>query len=134
MNLLDGVKNISMIVKQYNDLELNQQIIDLTQQALDLINENVRLTQENEELKKANDLESRIIRHDQPYITLSDDDKEIKYCASCWENNKKMIQLVCNNNNGAFQCPICETRAVYDEKKHRESLNRFSKMTSNFKK
>ena len=33
MNILDGVKNISKIVRQYNDLELNQQIIDLTQQA-----------------------------------------------------------------------------------------------------
>jgi ribA/ribD-fused uncharacterized protein len=52
MNLLDGVKNISKMVKQYNDLELNQQIIDLTQQALDLVNENARLTAENEELRK----------------------------------------------------------------------------------
>lgn len=42
-----------------------------------------RLREENAESRKANDLESRIIRHDQPYITLSDDDKEIKYCASC---------------------------------------------------
>ncbi len=103
MNLLDGVKNISKIVKQYNDLELNQQIIDLTQQALDLINENVRLTQENEELKKANDLENRILRHqteyvddlhiEHPYITLADDEQNIRYCALCWGRDKKLIQL-----------------------------------------
>ncbi len=102
MNILDGVKNISKIVRQYNDLELNQQIIDLTQQALDLINENVRLTQENEELKKANDLESRIVRHsnvdkydykEYPYITLSDDSENIRYCAVCWGRDKKLIQL-----------------------------------------
>lgn len=85
-----------------------------------------RLREENAESRKANDLESRIIRHDQPYITLSDDDKEIKYCASCWGNNKKLIQLICNHSNGAFQCPISETRDIYDEEKYRESLKRIS--------
>ena len=58
MGLLDSAKNILSMVKKYNDIELNQQIIDLTQQSLDIINENVRLTQENEELKKANELEN----------------------------------------------------------------------------
>ena len=61
---------------------------------MDMQAEITRLREENAELRKANDLESRIIRHDQPYITLSDDDKEIKYCASCWGNNKKLIQLI----------------------------------------
>ncbi len=112
MNILDGVKNISKIVKQYNDLELNQQIIDLTQQALDLINENVRLTQENEELKRANDLESKIERHDKPFVTISDDDKSIKYCATCWGKDKQLIQLHQRYYNGTecLECNICKLR------------------------
>jgi len=105
MNLLDGVKNISKIVRQYNDLELNQQIIDLTQQALDLINENVRLTQENEELKKANDLESRIIRHKDFYITLRDDEQEIHYCPTCWGKDHNLIQLFDTD-----RCAECERK------------------------
>ena len=114
MNILDGVKNISKIVRQYNDLELNQQIIDLTQQALDLINENVRLTQENEELKKAKDIESIIVRHPltkengihdgYPYITLSDDEQNIRYCAVCWGREQKLIQLY--SNDVCMECMI----------------------------
>lgn len=114
MGLLDSAKNILAMVKKYNDIELNQQIIDLTQQSLDLINENVRLTQENEELKKANDLESRIVRHPlieengihdgYPYITLSDDEQNIRYCAVCWGREQKLIQLY--SNDVCMECMI----------------------------
>ena len=113
MNFLDGVKNISKIVKQYNDLELNQQIIDLTQQALDLINENVRLTQENEELKKANDLESRIIRHEQPFMTIKDEDAKVCYCAACWGNSQKLVQMnktPWDNGYTRLTCIVCKNR------------------------
>ena len=105
MGLLDSAKNILAMVKKYNDIELNQQIIDLTQQSLDLINENVRLTQENEELKKANDLESRIIRHKDFYITLKDDEQEIHYCTTCWGKDHKLIQLTDED-----RCFLCDTK------------------------
>ena len=101
MGLLDSAKNILSMVKKYNDIELNQQIIDLTQQSLDLINENVRLTQENEELKKANDLESRIIMHKENYITLKDDAEEIHYCSNCWGLNHKLIP---KTETGCYEC------------------------------
>lgn len=112
MNLLDGVKNISKIVKQYNDLELNQQIIDLTQQALDLINE-------NEELKKSNDLESRIIRHPENFITLKDESEDIRYCAVCWGNEHKLIQLRINDDEYCeFICIKCKNCGIYDKNRH----------------
>ena len=101
MGLLDTAKSILAMVKKYNDIELNQQIIDLTQQSLDLINENVRLTQENEELKKANDLESRIIMHKENYITLKDDAEEIHYCSNCWGLNHKLVP---KTDRGCYEC------------------------------
>jgi len=114
MGLLDSAKNILSMVKKYNDIELNQQIIDLTQQSLDLINENVRLTQENEELKKANELESKIVRHQKPFVTISDDPKNIKYCAICWGKTKQMIQLHEHfefyGNGTYFECNICNSK------------------------
>lgn len=128
MNLLDGVKNISKIVKQYNDLELNQQIIDLTQQALDLINENVRLTQENEELKKSNDLESRIIRHPENFITLKDESEDIRYCAVCWGNEHKLIQLRINDDEYCeFICIKCKNCGIYDKNRHDIKVKKQSK-------
>ncbi|WP_295093307.1 hypothetical protein [Ruminococcus sp.] len=112
MGLLDTAKNILAMVKKYNDIELNQQIIDLTQQSLDLINENVRLTQENEELKNANDLENKIQRHDKPFVTISDDSESVKYCATCWGKEKHLIQLQQRYYSGGdcLECNICKLR------------------------
>jgi hypothetical protein len=124
MNLLDGVKNISKMVKQYNDLELNQQIIDLTQQALDLVNENARLTAENEELRKKRDIESHIIRHEQPFITLEGENENIRYCATCWGKLGTLIQLRCSENTGGFECPECHTEGIFNQDAYNAHLER----------
>ncbi len=120
MKVLDGIKAISAIVRQYNDLELNQQIIDLTQQALDLVTENARLTAENEELRKTRDIESRIIRHTSPYITLQGED-DIHYCANCWGSQSKLIQV--QRYDDEFVCPICNTNGRYKNKRKIQRVN-----------
>lgn len=116
MKILDGLNAIATIVKQYNDLELNQQIINLTQQALELVNENARLTAENEELKKTKDIQDRVNRHEQPFITLDGENINIRYCSTCWGKTQKLIQVRCCDN-GSFRCPECNTRGTYDKSK-----------------
>jgi hypothetical protein len=118
MGLYEGVKDAIALAQKADNIELYRQLLDLGAQALEMQDEIRILKEENAELKKVNDLESKIIRHDQPYITFSDDEKEIMYCASCWGNNKKTIQLRCNHNDGTFQCPICKTHDIYDEEKY----------------
>ena len=39
-----------------------------------------KLKEENFELKKLKDIEEKIIRHSQPYITFKDDEHQFKYC------------------------------------------------------
>ena len=111
MKVLDGIKAISAIVRQYNDLELNQQIIDLTQQALDLVNENARLTAENEELRKTKDIESDIEYYVDAFVTRKSDDKPIKYCAACWVDKKKLVPLQ-DKEWENYDCPLCKTRVI----------------------
>lgn len=130
MNLLDGVKNISKIVKQYNDLELNQQIIDLTQQALDLVNENARLTAENEELRKTKDIESRIIRHEQPFITLEGENENIRYCATCLGKSNNIIQLRCCESTGGFECPVCNTEGIFNQDAYNKHIGKINEFTN----
>ena len=35
----------------------------------------------------------RIVRHKQPYLTFSDDDQHLKYCAVCWDGEQLLIQM-----------------------------------------
>lgn len=101
MKIVDAVKGVLTVVQKSNDLGLQKQLLDVYQMALDLQDEITKLKAENAELRKGQDLESRIIRHEEPYITLQDETPEIRYCAICWGNNKKLIQM---SNGHCFNC------------------------------
>lgn len=127
MGLYEGIKDAIGIAQKADNIDLYRQLLDLGVQALEMQEEIKRLKEENEELKKDRKLEERIVRHDQPYLTLSNDEKGTMYCATCWGSNKKLIQLNCNREKGTFQCPICETCDIYDEdrfNKYEEKIRR----------
>ena len=103
MGLYEGIKDIANIAQKADNIELYKQLLDLGAQALDMQNQIRALKEENAELKKEKNLESRIVRHmtkkvddfnrEHPYITLVDDEQNIRYCALCWGRDKKLIQL-----------------------------------------
>lgn len=111
MELYEGIKDAIGIAQKADNIELYRQLLDLGNQALDMQAEIARLKEENETLRKANDLESRIIRHEKPFITLQDENEKICYCAICWGNQSKLIQMnrIKRNGRDTLQCNICKT-------------------------
>ncbi len=101
MGLYEGIKDVASLVQKADNFDLYRKLLDLSAQALDMQAEIARLKEENAELRKGQDLESRIIRHEDPYITLRDESPEIQYCAVCWGNEKKLIQM---NDNYCMTC------------------------------
>ena len=93
MNLYDAFKDVIRIAQKADNIELYRQLLDLSAQALDLQAENARLKEENEMLKKRKINEDRIVRHKQPYLTLSDDELNLKYCAVCFDSEQTLIQM-----------------------------------------
>jgi uncharacterized metal-binding protein YceD (DUF177 family) len=91
MGLYEGIKDAVKLVQQADNLELYRKLIDLSTQALDLQNEITRLTTENVELKKSKEIESRIERHSEPYITLKNPTEQTLYCSRCWDHDRKLI-------------------------------------------
>ena len=114
MGLYEGIKDAIGIAQKADNIELYRQLLDLGSQALEMQAEITKLREENEELKGANDLESRIIKHDEPYFTLQDENEKICYCATCWGNQNKLIQMKRINHNGRnkLQCNICKTSCL----------------------
>lgn len=106
-----------------DNLELNKQLIELSSQALDMQNEISRLTAENAELKKCRDIETRIERHSEPYVTLKDDSKQTLFCSHCWDYEQKLIQVRCHDS-GTFKCTHCENHGIYDSAKHDAGIQR----------
>lgn len=109
MGLYEGIKDVAKVVQKADNIELYQKLIDLSAQALDMQEEIIRLKEENNSLKNLNSIQVKVTKYNSynysgdPYITLNDDEKQIKYCARCFEVHGKLIQMNFRN-----ECPQCE--------------------------
>lgn len=106
MGWFDTFKDVLTVAQKADNVELIKQLLDLNNQALTMQEEIRQLKEENVELRKEKDLESRIIRHEEPYVTLRDETPEIRYCAVCWGVDKKLVQFYDNQRS----CVICGAR------------------------
>ena len=93
MSFYDAFKDVLNMAQKADNIDLYRQLLDLSAQALELQTENARLKEENAQLKKNKIDEERLVRHKQPYLTMRDDDQQIKYCSVCWDTSRKLIQM-----------------------------------------
>jgi hypothetical protein len=114
MSFYDGIKDVATVLKTAGNIELYQKLLDIGAQALEMQDELRRLTEENENLKKKSDLRPLIERHNESFITLKNDNQKLRYCSHCWDAEEKLIQLLCNEKSGTFECPHCEILGVFD--------------------
>lgn len=116
MSFYDAFKDALDIARKADNIDLYRKLLDLSKDALDLQNEVYKLSEENRVLKAA--LEEKnvadIIESDLEllpqgyYIRLSDKDagKNIRYCAACWQNLRKLMPYARTIGN-ASQCSNC---------------------------
>jgi len=113
MSLYDGIKDVAKVIQKADNVDLYRQLLDLCQQALDMQAEIERLTKETRELREAQELKAKVIRHDEPFITLEGRPASEMYCATCYAKERTLIQ-VRDLHNGYFTCPSCNTTGVCD--------------------
>ena len=111
MGFYDAMKDAINMAQKADNIELYRQLLDLGAQALELQAEVARLREENQQLREKANLESRIIRHRVPYITLKDDTDEIVYCSNCWDSNRVLVQMLVYQSYGydTFRCHTCKS-------------------------
>lgn len=117
MGLYEGIKDVAKVIQQADNVELYKKLIELSSQALEMQSEITRLSSENAELKKEREVENRIERHQEPYITLKEDVEQILYCSHCWDYERKLVQVKCYDC-GSFKCIHCENNGIYDKDKN----------------
>lgn len=123
MSFYDAIKDAASLAQKADNIELYRQLLDLSAQALDLQAEVARLKEENAELKRRRDIADRVIRHEEPCITLEGDTTELYYCSHCWDSERLLIQLSCHAN-GTFVCPHCQAKGNYSNEKKRQADKR----------
>lgn len=120
MGLYEGIKDIAKVMQQADNIDLYLKLLDLCEQALDMQAIINKLTEENTELRKKRDVEERIQRHQELYITLKDDEAETFYCSHCWDHDRKLIQM--NKSNGEFFCYHCHLKGIYNRSEYDKYL------------
>ena len=116
MSFYDAFKDAINVAQKADNVELYRQLLDLSAQALDLQAEVARLREENAALKKSKDIAEKIIRHEEPIVTIEGDTNNLYYCSHCWDSEQKLIQINCHKD-GTFNCPHCNSQGNYDNKK-----------------
>ena len=122
MGLYEGIKDVAKVVQQADNIELYQRLLDLSAQALDLQAENARLKDENTQLNKKRIDEEKLVRHKQPYLTMRDDELQIKYCTVCWDTSRKLVQMKEMVNSSTYgpgiklYCHNCKSSCSPDKK------------------
>lgn len=120
MSFYDAFKDAINVAQKADNVELYRQLLDLSAQALDLQAEVARLREENAALKKSKDISDRIIRHEEPIVTMEGDTKNLYYCSHCWDSEQLVIQINCHAD-GTFECPHCKTSGNYNNELKRQS-------------
>ena len=113
MSLYDGIKDVAKVIQKADNIDLYRQLLDLGAQALDMQAEIERLTKEIKELREAQELKTKVIRHDEPFITLEGHPDKEMYCSTCYAKERVLIQVQ-DFHNGFFRCPNCKTTGVCD--------------------
>jgi len=106
MGLLDNIKAIAKTVRQIDNIDLNQQILDLQSDALDMLEENGRLKVELEQANQRLNIRDKLIFScNMYYLPGKDGKKDGPFCSSCYDASQNLIRL--HSYKGFWGCPQC---------------------------
>ena len=126
MDAIKLLKDVISVAQKSNDIDMIQKVISAQQEVIDMQDRIYKLQVENNELKeKLNKIDNIERYRGIPLITLTNDSPKILYCANCYGNENKMIQLQIYDNDHCY-CSVCKNqfdiRSSVDSNKIKESL------------
>ena len=117
-DLYEIIKELKSLVNEYQNEEMSSKVIAIQEGFFDIREELENIKEENRSLKETikqlednSELEKDLeLQPGGYYIKKSerDESKNIKYCAACWNNYKKLMPLVTTIAN-AKQCCNCHS-------------------------
>ena len=128
MEIIDTIKEVIKVAQKADNVEIIQQLLTVQAEALELQQKNIELQNKINELERNKDIEDRIVRHPDPYLTLKDDPQNLPYCSTCWATKHQLIQMW-HDGEGFLKCPTCKYRCSTDYKEmvnHRSSVQKIN--------
>jgi hypothetical protein len=106
MGVVEDIRAFGDLIRKYNDIELNRQIVSLENEVLDLSRDKRRLEDQVESLQQSLRFSGQLKFKRQFYWIEGDN---TPFCPGCWESKKMAIHLADNPQNFAqMTCPSCK--------------------------
>ena len=126
MDAIKLLRDVVNVAQKSNDIEMIQKVISAQQEVINLQDKIYKLQVENNVLKEQLRKNDNIERYRSiPLITLKDEHPKILYCANCYGNEGKFIQLQIYDNDRC-RCSVCKNHfdisSSVDCQKIKESL------------
>lgn len=126
---MDAIKllmDVVNVAQKSNDIEMVQKVISAQQEVINLQDKIYKLQVENNALKEQFRKNDNVEMYRSiPLITLKDEHPKILYCANCYGNEGKFIQLQIYDND-RYHCSVCKNHfdisSSVDCQKIKESL------------
>ncbi len=93
MGILEHVKDITELIKAYDNQDLYPSIVDLRSEILDLQEQNLLLRAENDKLKQDSQTAAELTRYENEYYRSQDRSRMEPFCTVCWDADRKLIGL-----------------------------------------
>lgn len=120
LEIISKLKSGIEIIKKSDNFELLKELTELEEKVQKMQETIASLRRENAELESNQELSTRLIAHKETFLTLEGQPDSIKYCTTCWEMRRKLIQLNCEN--GAFSCNECNNHGFYDREQYDQNI------------
>ena len=132
MSISKSLNVLAKITKDYNDLELKQEIINLQREVHELIDENRNLIQEIRKMKESKKIEDSLLFDSNFYFIKKEGDLlDGPFCSVCWDKGNDLVRshvIEWETNQYIAGCPIhgkdfdIDSHLVYRVGKFRLSL------------
>ena len=119
MGWYEAIKDGIAVAQKMDNIPLVQSLMDAQKQIFDLLEENHHLKEEVTKMKEIENIACKIERHDDAYITLSDDPEKHIYCSNCWDSKRVLVQGQ-KTSTGAYHCPACGNNGFYNKKAYED--------------
>lgn len=116
-DIYDIIKELNGLVKEYQNQEMADKVVaiqecffDLREELADLKDENRQLKEEIIKLNDISELEKDLELDTRGFLirkSEKESGKNIRYCAACWQNYKKLMPII-HTIGAAQQCSNCK--------------------------
>jgi hypothetical protein len=104
MGVIENMKDVADLVKQFGDIELNRRILTLENEVLDLSRDKRRADEKVEELQRVISIKNDLTFRGNEYYLKTTDGEDGPFCSLCWDRDQKLIRL----HSGRIEpCPAC---------------------------